>query len=140
MSFLNWIFSLFKSIPLRPDNTGIVLGPHNGASDPNVYVAGATSPIPYQNRLPSGDWLPYTWSKVKQWCINNGQYVDQFSCTVNAIVTSIETQEFFLTGKQTRYSRRWVAKMSGTNQGSLKGIGNYMDAPAEWIRKNGLVL
>ena len=141
-SILFFFANLFRRTPppSRPENTGIILGPNNGAESSEAYIAGATSPITYTVQLKDGNWLKYCWSKVKQWSIKNGIYQDQLSCTTNALLTSIETQEYFMTGQQVRYSRRWVAKMSGTNQGKLKGTGNYMDAPAEWARKNGLVL
>lgn len=136
----NFLKKWFPEVPERPTNTGIILGPHNGANDPNVYVAGAASPIVWQQRLKGGNWNSFTWSKVKQLNVKNGKYYDNLGCTGNALATSIETQIFFHTGKQVQISRRWINKMAGTNQGALKGTGNYMDAPAEWVRKNGFVL
>lgn len=132
----NWLKKLFRNYE-RPANTGVAPGDQQRPQD---YIAGATSPIPYLVRLKDGNWTPYTWSKFKQWSVKNGTYYDTLACTTFALLNSIEAQEFFLTGKQVRYSRRWVAKCSGTNQGALKGTGNYMYAPADWIRQNGLVL
>lgn len=125
----NFLKNLFKSPPPRPENTGVLMGQR--ASD---YVAGTTSPIPYQLRVVNGNWQPYAWSKNKQWCWYNGQYVDQMSCVTHSMLTAIETQEFFLTGKQVKYSRRWIAKLSGTTK-----QGNYQYLVADAIRNYGLV-
>lgn len=124
---------LFRTPP--PVRSGVVDAPLRDTD----YVVGA-SPLPYLERLGTGDWSPYCWSEVVQYCWKNGAYVDNLGCTGNALATSIETQIRFLTGKEVKISRRWMNKMSGCNQGALKGIGNYLIAPVDFVRKNGFVL
>lgn len=133
MNFLNYIRSLFFKLPPRPN--GVVDEPLRETD----FVIGATSPIEYKERT-DGNWLPFCWSKEKQWNIKDGKYQDNLGCTGNALATSIETQIFYFTGKQVHISRRWINKMSGCNQGSYAGIGNTVIAPVDWVRKNGFVL
>jgi hypothetical protein len=130
MNLSNWIKNLFKPTPPKPENSGVLLAPLR----PTDYIVGA-SPIVYKNRLLSGNWQPYCFSKNKQWCYNNGNYIDQMSCVTHSVITAIETQEKFLTGKEVRYSRRWIAKLSGTTK-----QGNYLNLVADAIRSYGLVL
>lgn len=119
----------------RPANSGVVDVPLK-LSD---YVVGANSPIKYLERLKDGYWPKYVWSEVKQWNVKNGKYYDNLGCTGNFLATCLETQWFFLTGQKRRISRKWINKMSGCNQGNLKGIGNYILSPIDWVRKNGWV-
>lgn len=133
MNLLDWLKSKFNK-PQRPQNTGVVEAPLRETD----YVVGA-SPISYKERLSDGNWLPFVWSEVKQWCIKNGIYQDNLGCTGNALATALETQLFFRTGVKRKISRRWINKMSGCNQGKYKGIGNLIIAPVDWVRKNGFV-
>ena len=133
MNIWNYLKSLFVKIPPRPD--GIVDAPLRDTD----FVIGATSPIEYKERT-DGNWSPFAWSQEKQWCIKNGKYQDNLGCTGNALVTSIETQIYYFTGKKIHISRRWINKMAGTNQGQYQGIGNTVIAPVDFVRKNGFVL
>lgn len=129
------ILRAFFFPPERPSNSGVVEAPLRDTD----YVVGA-SPFDYKERLSSGNWTPFTWSQVKQWSIKDGKFHDNLGCTGNALCTSIETQYFFLTGRKIQLSRRWINKMCGTNQGNMKGLGNYIVAPVDFVRKNGFVL
>jgi hypothetical protein len=114
----------------RPENTGVLLG-----NQPTDFFAGVNSPIIYQERLISGDWLPYALDMRNQYCFYKGQYVDFLSCVSCSLLSAIEAQELFLTGKQVTYSRRWLAKVSGTTK-----QGNYLYKVADVVRNIGLVL
>lgn len=107
------------------DNHGIILGQR-----PEDYQAGAFTFISYEERNPSGDWTPYLVTKEKQY----GKE-DSLSCVSFSGCSSIEIQEKFLTGKETNYSDRWIAKMSGTTR-----QGNWLYKVGDTIRKSGLVL
>lgn len=131
------ILDFFKNFfhkPQRPANSGVVEEPRRDTD----YVVGA-SPIVYKERLSNGDWIPFVWSEVKQWCFKNGIYYDNLGCTGNALATAIETQLYFRTGVKRQISRRWINKMSGCNQGQYKGVGNTIISPVDWVRKNGFV-
>ena len=56
------------------------------------------------------------------------------SCVTFSALNSIEIQEKFLTGSQTNYSDRFIAKMSDTMRN-----GNYLWKVADTIRNIGLV-
>lgn len=89
---------------------------------------GAT--VPFVIRNPSGDWTAYLPDGQKQADPN-----ETWSCVSHSAINSIETQEFFLTGKKIKYSKRWLAKLSGTtNQ------GNYLTTVAQTVMNYGLVL
>jgi len=127
MNFLNWLISLFKSQPLpRPDNSGVIVD-----NQPTDYIAGVNSPIVYETRIPNGDWTPYAWNDEPQ----SSPEGDSMSCVTQSAINSIETQEFFMTGRKVNYSKRWIAKMSGTTR-----QGNYLNKVCDTIRKYGLVL
>lgn len=131
MNFFDLLKNLFQKQPERPENSGVLLG-----NQPTDYFAGVNSPIEYKIRLQDGNWTPYTWSKNLQWAYDNkGNYVDQMACVTHSMLTAIESQEFFLTGKKVKYSRRWIAKMSGTTK-----QGNYLYKVADTIRHYGLIL
>lgn len=126
MNILDW----FKKYE-KPKNSGVLLAPLS----PEDYVVGANSPIEYKERLKTGDWTSYMWDNEVQWCSNNGSYVDSMSCVSQSVINCIEAQEFFITGKKVNYSKRWLAKMSGTT-----AQGNYLNKVADTIRQYGLVL
>lgn len=120
------IKSLFiKPLP-RPDNTGIILG--NKETD---YFVGANSPIEYKERLRDGNWTPYAFDTEPQ-SSNRG---DSMACVSHSALNIIQAQEFYITGRKVNYSKRWIAKMSGTTR-----QGNYLNTVADTIRKYGLVL
>ncbi len=100
---------------------GLLTGPRS------VTYAGV---IPYIVRNPSGDWTPY----LPDGELQRGQD-DSMACVSYSLLHSIETQEYFLTGKRVRYSARWLAKISGTTP-----AGNYFVTVADTIRRYGLVL
>ena len=121
------LFDFFKSLAYkRPENTGVLLG-----NNPEDYFAGANSPIIYKKRLESGDWTPYCLDEEPQYS-NKG---DSMACVSHSVINAIQAQEYFLTGKKVNYSKRWLAKMSGTTR-----QGNYLNKVADTIRQYGLVL
>lgn len=85
--------------------------------------------IPFVSRNPSGNWEPYLPAGQKQKDPN-----ETWSCVSQSAVSSIEAQEFFLTGKRVKYSKRWLAKLSGTTN-----KGNYLVTVFETIKNFGLV-
>lgn len=130
MNITNMLKALFQRPPPRPKNTGVLLG-----NEPTDYFAGVNSPIEYKVRLQDGNWTPYSFDEEVQWCLNNGQYVDQMSCVSHSVINAVQSQELFLTGKRVQYSKRWLAKMSDTTRN-----GNYLGKVAQTIRDFGLVL
>lgn len=124
---IKFLKNLFRTPP--PVRSGVVDAPLRDTD----YIASGNSPVVYKERVK--DWTLWMWSKVLQWC----QKADNLGCTGNALATALETQWYFLTGEKRQISRRWINKMSGCNQGALKGIGNYLIAPVDWVRKNGWV-
>jgi len=104
---------------------GVILGQR-----PEDWVAGANTQIVYEVRNQSGDWRPYLPTKEIQF----GKE-DSMSCVSFSLINAIETQEKFLTGKETNYSDRWTAKRSGTTH-----EGNYLYKVADTVRKEGVVL
>jgi len=131
MNLLDILKSLF--VTKIPENTGVILGQRE-----TDYVVGVSSPIVYKERLKTGDWTPYAFDKERQSSnfVNNGVDInDSMACVSHSLVNSIESQIYFLTGKQINYSKRWLAKMSGTML-----IGNYMYKVADAVRQYGLVL
>lgn len=135
MNFLNWLKNFFKQPEpehQRPENTGIILEPLKDTD----FVAGVSSPIVYQTRIPNGNWTPYAWDTENQY----SNKADALDCVAESFINAIQAQEFFMTGKKVNYSKRWLAKCSGTNQGIYKGKGNTYGNVADWIHNHGLVL
>lgn len=116
----------------RPKNSGIVLSPLR----PTDYIVGVNSPIPHMVVIPKGNWHPYAWDLENQF----SKIADALSCVTESIINGIEAQEYQQTGKKVNYSKRWIAKKSGTNQGEMKGKGNNYQNVVDAIRKYGLVL
>lgn len=129
-TILNFLRKWFPQYQ-RPENSGIILG-----NLPTDYFAGVNSPIPYQIRLQNGNWTPYAFDLENQFSRKG----DALDCVAESFINSIEAQEFFITGKKIQYSKRWLAKVSGTNQGALKGKGNSYTTVADVIHNIGLVL
>src|SRR6185503_14551846 len=90
------------------------------------FVGGV---LPYEVRNQSGNWT--AWLPPGEW---QKQLVDTMACVTFSLLNCIETQEYFLTGKQINYSDRWIAMMSGTTP-----QGNYLGTVADTVRKYGLV-
>lgn len=91
------------------------------------FVAGT---IPYKELNPTGNWKNYL--PPGEWQHSN--FADSMACVSFSLLNAIETQEKFLTGKQTNYSDRWLALMSETTP-----EGNYLYKVADTVRKYGLV-
>jgi len=102
-------------------NKGLLVDPRE-----RVRVAGI---IGYTVRNPDGDWTKWLPDGEKQ---SNG--IDTMACVSFSLLNCIETQEYFLTGKQVNYSDRWLAKISGTTK-----QGNYLVSVAEAVNQYGLV-
>lgn len=112
------------------ENHGVLMGQR-----PTDFVAGAFTFITWENRNPSGDWRPYLPVGEKQYSIlDRFTVVDSMGCVSFSGVTTIEIQERFLTGLESNYSDRWIAKMSGTTK-----YGNYLYVVGDTIRNLGLV-
>lgn len=108
------------------ENFGLILGIR-----PEDFKAGANSPLPFQERNPSGDWTNFCPPGEFQY--NNK--IDYMACVTYSALNSLETQVKFLTGETVNFSDRWIAKLSGTTH-----QGNYLYNVVDAIRKYGLVL
>lgn len=118
---------------------------------PSDYVAGVFTAIPFQARLPDGNWKGYLPSTEKQ----HGLFFDSMSCTTFSALNSVESEanflikELILTPDQRtalaalgfiddngnfNCSDRFTAIMSGTTQ-----EGNDFKSVAESIRRDGLL-
>ena len=133
---LEFLKRLFQRTRSRPENTGVIV--ENKPTDYFVNpVAGqVTSPIAYKIRLTDGNWTPYAFDQENQFNSKG----DALDCVAESFINAIQAQEFFLTGKKVQYSKRWLAKISGTNQGIYKGRGNTYSNVADAIKNIGLVL
>lgn len=103
---------------------GVILG-----NRPEDWVAGAIGSLSYEERNPSGDWRPYLVTKEYQKAKE-----DSMSCVSFSACSAIEIQEKFLTGKESNYSDRWIAKMSGTTR-----EGNFLYKVGDAVRNLGMV-
>lgn len=108
----------------KPKNTGVIIG-----NQPTDFFAGVNSTVIYQERLTDGNWVPFAWDDEIQY----GEE-DSLSCVTQSVINSIEAQEFLLTGNKVNYSKRWIAKISGTTK-----QGNYLYKVADTIRHFGLI-
>ena len=104
-------------------NTGVVLGVRE-----TDWIAGT---IPYEIRVPSGDWRPFLPFEEKQYSDNT----DTMGCVSFSDNNSMEMQYKQQTGKDINFSDRWLAKMSDTQT-----FGNWQYKVADAIRIHGLVL
>lgn len=105
-------------------NRGVLLGRR-----PEDWVAGSIGALSFEDRNPAGDWRPYLVQKEYQ----KGKE-DSMSCVSFSACSSIEIQEKFLTGQESNYSDRWIAKMSNTTKD-----GNYLYIVGDTVRNLGLV-
>lgn len=96
---------------------------------PTDYQVGGFSFVSYEARNKNGDWRPYLPTKEIQF----GKE-DSLSCVSFSACNAIEIQEKFLTGKETNYSDRWIAKRSGTTH-----EGNWLYKVGDTVRHDGLV-
>jgi hypothetical protein len=99
------------------------------ARRPEDWLAGAFTFISFEERNPSGNWVPYLVQREKQ----SGKQ-DSMSCVSFSACSSIEIQEKFLTGIEHNYSDRWIAKMSDTTI-----EGNWLYKVGDVVRKMGMV-
>ena len=76
-NILEWLKNLFKTIPLRPENSGLL----SDELRPTDWIVGVNSQIIFKNRLSDGDWSKYIFDKRPQWCWYLGKYVDWMICT-----------------------------------------------------------
>lgn len=106
-------------------NDGVILGRR-----PTDYVHGLVGSLPYEIRNQSGDWTDYLPSTERQ----SNRNTDTMACVTYSLLNVIETQIKFLSGKDSNYSDRWLAKMSGTTT-----TGNYLWKVADTVRLKGLV-
>src|SRR4051812_22652704 len=90
--------------------------------------------LPFEVRLPSGNWQAYLPVGELQREIAGLPIVETMACVSFSLTNAIETQEKFLTGKEVNYSDRWLATMSGTTI-----HGNSLQIVADTVRKYGLV-
>ena len=91
------------------------------------YIAGT---IKSKELQPTGQWDNDLVEKELQ---NKG--TETLACVSFSATTELEMLEKKLTGKESNYSDRFVAKMSGTTK-----RGNYLWKVASSIRKTGMVL
>lgn len=104
------------------ENLGVIEGVR-----PTDFVAGA---LPYEERLPSGDWRPYLVKEEHQYSDN----IDTMACVSFSLNNSLEIQNKFLTGEEVNFSDRFLAKMSNTTP-----QGNWLNVVADTARNIGLV-
>lgn len=111
-------------IPLK--NTGVLL-----KQRPSDFVAGA---LPYEIRVPNGDWRPFLIAPENQFDTDGG-YTDTMGCVSFSALSSLEVQARQQLGQEINFSDRFLAKMSDTQK-----YGNYQYKVADAIRHYGLVL
>src|SRR5688572_17774217 len=92
------------------------------------YVAGT---IPYEVRVPLGDWRPYVPKEERQYSDN----VETNGCVSFSMNNLLEMQHKQQTGQEVNFSDRALAKMSGTNPDQ----GNYLYKVADEVRNSGLL-
>jgi hypothetical protein len=90
--------------------------------------AGGT--IPWENRNPSGDWLPFVPVFEKQYSTT----MDTMACVSFSLLNSCEMQIKQQTGQEVNFSDRFLAKMSGTIP-----TGNWLHIVADALRHYGCV-
>src|ERR1700739_4068827 len=83
--------------------------------------------VPFINRNPGGNWSK--WLPFGEEQYSKSPFSDSMACVSYSLKHCIETQEYFLTGKQIRYSARWLAKISGTTP-----AGNYLATVAQTVQ------
>jgi hypothetical protein len=105
-------------------NYGVILGQR-----PEDYIAGATSPLAYEERVPSGDWT-FTLPDGERQSSRNS---DSMACVTYSALNCVEMQ-MKLYGVTMNLSDRWLAKMSDTLI-----IGNYLWKVGDTLRKYGSV-
>lgn len=103
------------------ENTGLI--PGRRGTD---WVGGT---MPYEIRVPSGDWRPYLPTNEKQ-----KDPLETMACVSFSFNNSMEMQYKLLTGIERNFSDRWLAKMSNTQPN-----GNYLWGVADTARIDGLV-
>ncbi len=112
--------------PLRENMGGLI------RMRPSDYVVGATSPLAYEITRPTADWRDLIFFPDKQYYPT----FDTFACTNFSAANSRKLQLKNSTGEEYNPSERATAELSGTTP----GVGNYMTADPDWVRKNGFLL
>jgi hypothetical protein len=109
---------------LLKQNLGVLIGQR-----PEDWIAGT---IPFEIRVPSGDWRPYLVNEERQYADN----VETNACVSFSMNNALEIQHKQQTGEEINFSDRQLAKTSGTNPDA----GNYLYRVADEVRNNGLLL
>ncbi len=112
--------------PLRENMGGIV------KTRPSDFVVGANSPLVYEVKRPSADWRSLIFLPDKQFYPN----YDTFACTNFSPSNSRKLQLKNSTGEEYDFSEKAMAVLSGTKP----GVGNYMTADPDVVRKQGIIL
>jgi len=99
---------------------------------PEDYVAGASSPLPYEIVRNDADWRSLIFLPDRQYFPT----FDSFACTNFSPSNSRKLQYKQSSGEEYNFSEKAMAELSGTQP----GVGNYMTADPDWVRKNGLIL
>lgn len=85
--------------------------------------------LPYEIRVPDGNWKPWLPIGEKQWNDNG----DSMNCTAFGTTNVVEIQVKFHTGKEENYSDRELGVRSGNTD-----EGNYLRNPVDEARNRGL--
>lgn len=109
-----------KSIPVK----SVIAGKRE-----TDYLGGQ---LPYEVRLPSGDWRPFAPIGEKQKFKN----LETLGCTGYSNNNLRETTLKFLTGEEFNFSDRALNQLAGV----IQGMGNYLYKPADVARKHGVIL
>lgn len=132
MKFVDYVhpkYGLMK-VPINPplrENMGGLIRMKSGD-----FVVGVNSPILYEINRPDADWRDLIFLPDQQFYPT----FDSYACTNFAASNSRKLQLKLLTGEEYDISERAMSRLSGT----IPGIGNYMTADPDWVRKGGLIL
>lgn len=90
----------------------------------------AAGTIAYRVVVTDGNWQPYLSQGKKQVV----QGLEPMNCTVHAIISVVQAQEFKLSGTLNEYDERPTAILAGNTL-----MGNYVWKSADSVRNNGLL-
>lgn len=90
----------------------------------------AAGTIAYRVVVTDGNWEPYLSPGKKQ--VTQG--LEPMNCTVHAVISCIQAQEFKLSGAMREYDERATAVMAGNTMD-----GNYVWKSVDSVRNNGLL-
>lgn len=88
------------------------------------------TPLTSQKLIDTNDWSP--WLPIVEYQNNNG--FDRMACVTYSHENTVETIEYFKTGKRPNYSDRYIATLSGTTH-----QGNSVTKVFDTTREFGLV-